>query len=147
MPFLGAFQRVITPASGCDIQYHGKAEIGAAVVASPNNRYQPLDWRLRLTVKLLPFPVLRVARLRDWHVNQAMSDYYLKKQFVCARVSAAHTSAFANARLHSFTFACRHDPLGHRRRNVSLGLAGLRIRILLTGYTRGILRGDEQYNW
>ena len=70
--FLGAFRRVITPASGYDIHYHGKAEIGAAVVSSPNNRYQPLSRGLRLTVELLPFPVLPIAGLRDWHVNQAM---------------------------------------------------------------------------
>ena len=70
--FLGVFRRVTTPASSCDIHYHGKAEIGTTVVASPNNRYQPLGWGLRLTVKLLPFSVLPVAGLRDWYVNQTM---------------------------------------------------------------------------
>ena len=74
--------RVSGPASGCDIQYHGKSEIGTTVVASRNNRYQPLGRGLRLAVKLCPFPVFPIAGFRDWHGNQAMQDCTREKQFL-----------------------------------------------------------------
>ena len=74
--------------------------------------------------------ILRSVRVRDL-TGMAMG-FRVSRCVGSQQARIAH----ANVRLHSFTFACRHDPLGHRRRNVSLSLEGLRVRILLTGYSQ-----------